>query len=66
MESLQAGSIIARLRITVKDPEFQVDASTLVLVFSYLHNGSVLLVDQQNTAVEGNYLFSYKKTGSVF
>ncbi|XP_061215338.1 uromodulin-like 1 [Neopsephotus bourkii] len=52
VESLQAGSIIARLRITVQDPEFPLDASTLALVFSYLHNGSVLSVDQQNTAVE--------------
>ncbi|XP_030333756.1 uromodulin-like 1 [Strigops habroptila] len=52
VESLQAGSIIVRLRITVQDPEFPVDASTFAPVFSYLHNGSVLLVDQQNTAVE--------------
>ncbi|XP_057260971.1 uromodulin-like 1 [Pezoporus wallicus] len=52
VESLQAGSIIARLRITVQDPEFPVDASTFALVFSYLRNGSVLLVDQQNTTVE--------------
>ncbi|XP_049691162.1 uromodulin-like 1 isoform X3 [Accipiter gentilis] len=51
-ESLQAGSIIVRLRITVQDPEFPVDASTFAPVLSYLHNGSVLLVDQQNTAVE--------------
>ncbi|XP_010021556.1 PREDICTED: uromodulin-like 1, partial [Nestor notabilis] len=52
VESLQAGSIIVRLRITVQDPEFPVDASTFAPVFSYLHNGSVLLVDQQNTAAE--------------
>ncbi|NXL60950.1 UROL1 protein, partial [Chordeiles acutipennis] len=51
-ESLQAGSIIVRLRITVQDPEFPVDASTFAPVLSYLHNGSVLLVDQQNAAVE--------------
>ncbi|XP_009471812.1 PREDICTED: uromodulin-like 1 [Nipponia nippon] len=51
-ESLQAGSIIARLRITVQDPEFPVDASTFALVLSYLYNGSALLVDQQNTTVE--------------
>ncbi|NXW18381.1 UROL1 protein, partial [Circaetus pectoralis] len=51
-ESLQAGSIIVRLRITVQDPEFPVDASTFAPVLSYLHNGSVLLVDQQNTAVD--------------
>ncbi|XP_009576603.1 PREDICTED: uromodulin-like 1, partial [Fulmarus glacialis] len=51
-ESLQAGSIIVRLRITVQDPEFPVDASTFALVLSYLYNGSVLLVDQQNTVVE--------------
>ncbi|NXT88100.1 UROL1 protein, partial [Anhinga rufa] len=51
-ESLQAGSIIVRLRITVQDPEFPVDASTFALVLSYLYNGSALLVDQQNTAVE--------------
>ncbi|XP_064300375.1 uromodulin-like 1 [Phalacrocorax carbo] len=51
-ESLQAGSIIVRLRITVQDPEFPVDASTFAMVLSYLYNGSALLVDQQNTAVE--------------
>ncbi|NWH45841.1 UROL1 protein, partial [Fregata magnificens] len=51
-ESLQAGSIIVRLRITVLDLEFPVDASTFALVLSYLYNGSALLVDQQNTAVE--------------
>ncbi|NXS96866.1 UROL1 protein, partial [Jacana jacana] len=51
-ESLQAGSIIVKLRITVEDPEFVVDASTFAPVLSYLYNGSVLLVDQQNTAVE--------------
>ncbi|NXO21237.1 UROL1 protein, partial [Cisticola juncidis] len=52
IESLAAGSVIVRLRITVQDPEFPVDASTFAPVLSYLHNGSVLVVDQQNTAVE--------------
>ncbi|NWW03789.1 UROL1 protein, partial [Oreocharis arfaki] len=52
IESLAAGSIIVRLRITVQDPEFPVDASTFAPVLSHLHNGSVLVVDQQNTAVE--------------
>ncbi|XP_009976234.1 PREDICTED: uromodulin-like 1, partial [Tauraco erythrolophus] len=51
-ESLQAGSIIVRLRITVQDYEFPADASTFTPVLSYLHNRSSLLVDQQNTAVE--------------
>nr|XP_009677802.1 PREDICTED: uromodulin-like 1 [Struthio camelus australis] len=52
IESLQAGSIIVRLRITVQDPEFPVDASTFFPVLSYLYNSSRLLVDQQNTSVE--------------
>ncbi|NWS01799.1 UROL1 protein, partial [Motacilla alba] len=52
IESLAAGSIIVRLRVTVQDPEFPVDASTFAPVLSYLHNASVLVVDQQNTAVE--------------
>ncbi|NXD28575.1 UROL1 protein, partial [Spelaeornis formosus] len=52
IESLAAGSIFVRLRITVQDPEFPVDASTFAPVLSYLHNGSMLVVDQQNTAVE--------------
>ncbi|NWY16615.1 UROL1 protein, partial [Aphelocoma coerulescens] len=52
IESLAAGSIIVRLRITVQDPEFPVDASSFAPVLSYLHNGSVLVVDEQNTAVE--------------
>ncbi|NXU76569.1 UROL1 protein, partial [Oreotrochilus melanogaster] len=51
-ESLQAGSIIVRLRITVQDPEFSVDPFTFAPVLSYLYNGSALLVDQQNTVVE--------------
>ncbi|NXB72303.1 UROL1 protein, partial [Donacobius atricapilla] len=52
IESLAAGSIIVRLKITVQDPEFPVDAFTFAPVLSYLHDGSVLVVDQQNTAVE--------------
>lgn len=56
-ESLQEGSIIVRLRITVQDPEFPVDVSTFAPLLSYLHNSSVLLVDQENTAVEGNFFF---------
>ncbi|CAN8196968.1 unnamed protein product [Coccothraustes coccothraustes] len=52
IESLAAGSIIVRLRLTVQNPEFPVDASTFAPVLSYLHNDSVLEVDQQNTAVE--------------
>nr|XP_013810711.1 PREDICTED: uromodulin-like 1 [Apteryx mantelli mantelli] len=52
IESLQAGSIIVRLRITVQDPEFPVDASTFAPMLSYLYNGSRFFVDQQNTAVE--------------
>ncbi|XP_009998757.1 PREDICTED: uromodulin-like 1 [Chaetura pelagica] len=52
IESLQAGSIIVRFRITVQDLEFPVNASTFAPVLSYLHNGSALLVDQQNTVVE--------------
>ncbi|NXX49485.1 UROL1 protein, partial [Tricholaema leucomelas] len=51
MESLQAGSIIVKLRITVQDPKFPVDASTFAPVLSYLHNESTLVVDQQNSAV---------------
>ncbi|XP_021261993.1 uromodulin-like 1 isoform X2 [Numida meleagris] len=52
IESLQAGSIIVRLRIAVQDPEFPVNASTFAPMLSYLYNGSVLLVDQQNSTVE--------------
>uniref|UniRef100_A0A8C3GE69 Uromodulin like 1 n=1 Tax=Cairina moschata TaxID=8855 RepID=A0A8C3GE69_CAIMO len=51
-KSLRAGSIIVRLRIAVQDPGFPVDASTFAPMLSYLYNGSVLLVDQQNTAIE--------------
>ncbi|NWT80780.1 UROL1 protein, partial [Lanius ludovicianus] len=52
IESLAAGSVIVKLRITVQDPEFPVDASTFAPVLSYLHNGSVLVLDGQNTAIE--------------
>lgn len=58
-KSLQAGSIIVRLRVAVQDPEFPVDASTFAPMLSYLYNGSVLLVDQQNSAIEGNLNFIY-------
>ncbi|NWT04146.1 UROL1 protein, partial [Mionectes macconnelli] len=51
IESLQAGSVVVRLRIAVQDSEFPVDASTFAPVLSHLHNGSKILVDQQNTAV---------------
>lgn len=70
IESLEAGSIIVRLRITVEDPEFPADVSTFGPVISYLHNGSVLSVDQQNTKIEGKflnlYLFPKNGTGLVF
>ncbi|XP_031412191.1 uromodulin-like 1 [Meleagris gallopavo] len=52
IESLRAGSIIVRLRIAVQDPGFPVNASTFAPMLSYLYNGSVLLVDQQNSTVE--------------
>ncbi|NXA35727.1 UROL1 protein, partial [Eudromia elegans] len=52
VESLQAGSIIVRLRITVQDSEFSIDASTFAPMLSYLYNSSRILVDQQNTVVE--------------
>lgn len=70
IESLEAGSIIVRLRIIVEDPEFPADVSTFAPVISYLHNGSVLSVDQQNTKIEGKflnlYLFPKSGTGLVF
>lgn len=66
IESLAAGSIIVRLRITVQNPEFPVDASTFAPVLSYLHNGSVLVVDQQNTAVKGNSChYFFKEESSI-
>lgn len=58
-ESLRAGSIVVRLKIAVQDPGFPVDASTFAPILSYLYNGSVLLVDQQNSAIEGNLNFIY-------
>ncbi|KAI1241478.1 hypothetical protein IHE44_0004951 [Lamprotornis superbus] len=66
IESLAAGSIIVRLRITVQDPEFPVDASTFAPVLSHLHNGSVLVVDQQNTAVEDQCASQAENDCSVF
>lgn len=48
-----------RLKIAVQDPGFPVDASTFAPMLSYLYNGSVLLVDQQNSAIEGNLNFIY-------
>lgn len=55
IESLRAGSVIVRLRIAVQDPGFPVNASSFAPMLSYLYNDSVLLVDQQNSTVEGNF-----------
>ncbi|XP_075768319.1 uromodulin-like 1 [Pelodiscus sinensis] len=52
IESLKAGSIIVRLRITIQDPEFPIDVSTFAPMLSSLYRSSVFLIDQQSSSIE--------------
>ncbi|XP_074844962.1 uromodulin-like 1 [Carettochelys insculpta] len=52
IESLKAGSVIVKLRITIQDPEFPIDMFTLASILSSLYNSLRFLVDQQSASVE--------------
>ncbi|XP_037702440.1 uromodulin-like 1 [Choloepus didactylus] len=49
--SLQAGSVVVRLRIAIQDPEFPVDVSTLAPMLPRLLASAVFQIDQQGTLV---------------
>lgn len=51
--SLQAGSLVVTLRLTLQDPEFPVGISTLRPMLQQLSASSVFQVDQQGTLVQG-------------
>lgn len=51
--SLQAGSVVARLRVTVQDPEFPVGVSTLAPMLPRLWASTVFQIDQRGTLVQG-------------
>lgn len=51
--SLQAGSLVVKLRVTVQDPEFPVDVSTLAPMLPRLWASRVFQVDQRGTLVQG-------------
>uniref|UniRef100_A0A8C2VEF0 Uromodulin like 1 n=2 Tax=Chinchilla lanigera TaxID=34839 RepID=A0A8C2VEF0_CHILA len=50
--SLRAGSVVATLRVTVRDPEYPVGISTLVPVLQLLHASTVFQIDPQGTRVQ--------------
>uniref|UniRef100_A0A8C2QKZ5 Uromodulin-like 1 n=1 Tax=Cricetulus griseus TaxID=10029 RepID=A0A8C2QKZ5_CRIGR len=50
--SLQAGSLVVTLRLTLQDPEFPVGISTLRPMLQQLSASSVFQVDQQGTLVQ--------------
>lgn len=51
--SLEAGSVVVKLRVTVQDPEFPVDISTLALMLPRLWMSTVFHIDQRGTLVQG-------------
>ncbi|XP_070345027.1 uromodulin-like 1 isoform X1 [Equus asinus] len=50
--SLQAGSVVVKLRLTVQDPEFPVGVSTLATMLPPLLASTVFQIDQQGTLVQ--------------
>ncbi|ELK37252.1 Uromodulin-like 1 [Myotis davidii] len=50
--SLQAGSVVAKLRVTVQDPEFPVGVSTLAPMLPRLWASTVFQIDQRGTLVQ--------------
>ncbi|XP_019601212.2 uromodulin-like 1 isoform X2 [Rhinolophus sinicus] len=50
--SLEAGSVVVKLRVTVQDPEFPVDISTLALMLPRLWMSTVFHIDQRGTLVQ--------------
>lgn len=55
MVSLQAGSVVATLRLTVQDPEFPVGVSTLAPMLPPLLASTVFQIDPRGTLVQGQF-----------
>jgi hypothetical protein len=51
--SLQAGSLVVTLRLTLQDPDFSVGVHTLTPMLPVLSVSNVFQVDQQRTFVQG-------------
>lgn len=51
--SLQAGGEVAKLKLTVQDPEFPVGVSTLAPMLPLLWASREFQIDQQGTQVRG-------------
>lgn len=51
--SLQSGSLVVTLRLTLQDPDFLVGVSTLKPMLQLLSASAVFQVDQQGTLVQG-------------
>ena len=51
--SLQAGSVVVKLRVTVQDPEFPVGISTLAPMLPRLWESTVFQIDRTGTLVQG-------------
>lgn len=54
--SLQAGSLVVTLRLTLQDPDFSVGVHTLKPMLQLLSVSTVFQVDQQRTFVQGTSL----------
>ena len=54
--SLQAGSLVVTLRLTLQDPDFSVGVHTLTPMLPVLSVSNVFQVDQQRTFVQGTSL----------
>ncbi|EPY86164.1 hypothetical protein CB1_000325007 [Camelus ferus] len=60
--SLQAGSVVVRLRLTAWDPEFPVDVSTLAPMLPPLWASGLFRIDPRGTRVQGDVV---SPTGAV-
>lgn len=58
--SLQAGSLVATLRLTLQDPDFPVGVGTLKPMLQLLSASTMFQVDHQGTLVQG---MSLRATG---
>lgn len=62
--SLQAGSLVVTLRLTLQDPDFSVDVGTLKPMLQLLSTSTMFQVDQQGSFVQGTALRATGRTSS--
>lgn len=63
--SLQPGSLVVTLLVTLQDPEFPVGVSTLRPLLQRLAVSTVFRVDQQGTLVQGRISVNCSRVGSA-